>query len=251
MKFTLVNLVKICYYNIKKSLHRLNCTYASDRIQLVFRVILSEGKDRTVKRIITLSRQFGSGGRELGKRLSEALGIPCYDHQIIDLVAEEHGLDKEYVARTAEKAIRAVYPSTIGRHFTWTPVAEQPMKIAATQHEIIKRLSDEGDCMIVGRGADVILKDIKPLRLFVYADMDARVKRCFEHSQKNEKLSETEILRMIKKIDKERSAYRAQFTDLGWGDAAAFDLCINTTGKDIKSLIPALVSYVNAWFGEE
>jgi len=201
-----------------------------------------------MKKIITISREFGSGGRELGKRLSEALGIPCYDHQIIDMIAEEQGLDKDYVARISEKAIQAFYPATIGRHFTWNPVMEQPMKVAAAQNDILKKLAEKEDCMIVGRGADVILKDMNPFRIYVYADMDARVQRCMAHSKEGENLSEGEMLKMIKKIDRERSAYRSQFTDIRWGESEAFNLCINTTGKEIKDLIDPIVSYINVWF---
>ena len=203
-----------------------------------------------MRKIITLSRQFGSGGRELGKRLSEALGIPCYDHQIIDMIAEEQGLDKDYVARISEKAIQTFYPTTIGRHFTWNPAMDQPMKVAAAQNDILKKLADNEDCMIVGRGADVILKDMKPLKIYVYADMEARVQRCMQYSKKDENLTENDILKMIKKIDRERSAYRSQFTDIRWGDSEAFNLCINTTGKEIKDLIEPIAAYVKVWFGK-
>ncbi len=204
-----------------------------------------------MRKIITLSRQFGSGGRELGKRLSEALGIPCYDHQIIDLIADEHGLDKDYVAGISEKALQTFYPATIGRHFTWNPVMDQPMKVAAAQNEILRKLAEKEDCMIVGRCADVILKDKQPLKLYVYADMDARVQRCMAYSKKDESLTESDILKMIKRIDRERSAYRSQFTDIRWGNSEAFNLCINTTGKEIKELIDPIVSYVKVWFGDK
>lgn len=80
-------------------------------------------------RIITISREFGSGGREIGKRLADALGVPCYDHEIIDMVAEQHGFDKNYVAHISEKDIRAFYPSTIAHRFmTHQPAAQQPIK---------------------------------------------------------------------------------------------------------------------------
>lgn len=80
-------------------------------------------------KIITISREFGSGGREIGKRLADALGVPCYDHEIIDMVAEQHGFDKNYVAHISEKDIRVFYPSTIAHRFmAHQPAAQQPIK---------------------------------------------------------------------------------------------------------------------------
>lgn len=109
-------------------------------------------------RIITISREFGSGGRELGKRLAEYLGIPCYDHEIIDLIAEKQGLNREYVARISEKEIRTFYPATIGHRFSILPAVSHPsLDISKAQNSILKELASQGDCVIVGRFADVIL----------------------------------------------------------------------------------------------
>lgn len=129
-------------------------------------------------RIITISREFGSGGRELGKRLSDALGIPCYDHEIIDMVAEKHGLDKNYVSHISEKDIRVFYPSTIGHRFLTNQSAlQQPVT--------------------------------------------------------------------------ECAAYRELFTEDKWGRKECYHLCINTSGKEIKNLVPAVAAYANAWFGQD
>lgn len=85
-------------------------------------------------KIITISREFGSGGRELGKRLADALGVPCYDHEIIDMVAKKNGFDKNYVSHVSEKDIRVFYPSTVGHRFLANQSAlQQPIKIAAAQ----------------------------------------------------------------------------------------------------------------------
>lgn len=93
-------------------------------------------------RIITISREFGSGGRELGKRLAETLGIPCYDHEIIDMVADRYGMDKNYVSHISEKDIRVFYPSTIGQRFMMnSSVLQQSVKVAAAQHEMIRQLA--------------------------------------------------------------------------------------------------------------
>lgn len=203
-------------------------------------------------RIITVSREFGSGGRELGKRLSETLGIPCYDHEVIDMVAERYGLDKNYVSHVSEKDIRVFYPSTIGHRFmTNSAVFEQPVKIAAAQHEMVRQLALQGDCVIVGRCADVFCQDMNPLKIFVYANRLSKLQRCESRADESEHFSEKEIFRKMKQIDKERAAYRELFTEEKWGSKESYHLCINTSGKEIKALIPAIASYVNVWFGKD
>lgn len=203
-------------------------------------------------RIITISREFGSGGRELGKRLSDTLGIPCYDHEIIDMVAEKHGLDKNYVSHVSEKDIRVFYPSTIGHRFLTNQSAlSQPVKVAVAQQEMIRQLARQGDCVIVGRCADVLCRDMNPLNIFVYADRLSKLQRCEKRADESEHYSEKEMFRKMKQIDKERAAYRELFTEEKWGRKECYHLCINTSGKEIKNLVPAVAAYANAWFGQD
>lgn len=200
-------------------------------------------------RIITISREFGSGGRELGKRLADALEIPCYDHEIIDMVAEQHGFDKDYVAHISEKDIRTFYPSTIAHRFSIKQhTTQQPIKIAIAEHEIIRQLAQEGDCVIVGRCADVVCRDMNSLNIFVYADRLSKIRRCEERADKEEHFSEKEMLRKMKQIDKERAGYRGLFTEDEWGKKESYHLCVNTSGKEVKTLILALTQYVRDWF---
>ena len=161
-------------------------------------------------KIITISREFGSGGRELGKRLAEELGIPCYDHQIIEMIAKENGFDERYVANVSEKSIEAAYPMTIGHRFAMPSmeIMEQPIRVAAAQRQIIENFAKQGDCVIIGRCADVILKDYHPLNLFIYADMEAKVERCIRRAPEGEHLTRNEIERMIKQVDTNRAQYR-------------------------------------------
>ena len=205
-----------------------------------------------IMRIITISREFGSGGRELGKRLADALGIPCYDHEIIDMVAEKHGLNKNYVSHISEKDIRVFYPSTIGHRFlTYQSALQQPVKIAVAQQEMIRQLALQGDCVFVCPCADVLCKDLNPLNMFVYADRLSKLKRCETRADESECLSEKELLRKMKQIDKERAAYRELFTEEKWGRKEHYHLCINTSGKEIKTLVPAIAAYVNIWFEQK
>lgn len=200
-------------------------------------------------KIITISREFGSGGRELGKRLADALGVPCYDREIIKLIAEQNGFDESYVSHLSEKVIQVSYPMTIGRRFVTTnPVLEQQIKIISSQREILRQFAQKGDCVIVGRCADIILRDMKPMNIFVYADQQAKIDRCIANGKEGENLDPKVLAKKIKSIDKERAAYRELFTDTDWGDMRSYHLCVNTTGKEVKALVPGLVEYVNGWF---
>lgn len=203
-------------------------------------------------KIITVSREFGSGGRELGKRLADTLGIPCYDHEIIDLVAERHGFDKNYVDHISEKDIRIFYPTTIANRFTsYSPMVQQSVQVTVAQQSIIRQIANESDCVIIGRGADIILKDMNPINIFVYADQESKIARCKERAGTSENLSDKEILRKMKQIDKERLGYHRLFSETEWGDKGSYHLCINTSGKEIKTLVPAVAEYVTLWFGNE
>lgn len=196
--------------------------------------------------IITISREFGSGGRELGKRLADALQIPCYDNEIITMIANEHGFDENYVAHVSERSIQAAYPLTIGHRFVRTPshVTKQAIKIAVEQRKIIEGVALQGDCVIVGRSADVILKDYNPFNIFVYADQAAKLQRCIERTPEDEKLTLSELERKMRDIDKNRAKHRELYSDTKWGAKENYHLCVNTSGKEIKSLIPTLAEYV-------
>ena len=128
--------------------------------------------------IITINREFGSGGRELGKRLADALHVPCYDHQIIEMIASEQGLNEEYVANVGEKCIESAYPLTIGHRLAMMPLMmDQTIRVASAQRQLLEKFATQGDCVIVGRCADYILKDTPSLfRVFIHAEKEDRVK---------------------------------------------------------------------------
>ena len=203
--------------------------------------------------IITISREFGSGGRELGKRLAEALHIPCYDHQIIEMIAKENGLNADYVANVGEKCIEAAYPMTIGHRLAMMPITvmDQPIRVAVAQRQLLEKFAQQGDCVIVGRCADVILKDYHPLNLFVYADAESKIQRCIDRAPEGEHLSRNDIARRMKQVDKNRAQYRQMFADNKWGAKETYHLCVNTSGHEVKDLIPGLAAFVRCWFGEK
>ena len=204
-------------------------------------------------RIITISRQFGSGGRELGKRLSDILGWDYYDREIIQALSREQNLDPEYV--------RAAL-STHGWHhyqLTYRNSFRQPMgagwrntEVLVKQREIIREIAEEGnDCVIVGRDADVILHDVNPFRIYVCADIESRLARCVRYEEKKEpedRLTEKEILRNIRRIDRERRQIREILTGKSATDGSGFDLTVNASGWDIKKLAEAVAEFSGRWF---
>lgn len=204
-------------------------------------------------RIITISRQFGSGGRELGKRLAEQLGWDYYDREIIDALAAAEGLDPDYVKKTLANHgwhnIQLTYRSSFS-HLLYDPGANTQMLIR--EREILREIAALGnDCVIIGRDADVILEDYRPFRVFVCADEAARLRRCMKHELNRpeaERLSERQILRNIRRIDRGRAHTREILTGREHGDGSAFDLTVNTAGWNIKKLTGALADFALRWF---
>lgn len=189
-------------------------------------------------RIITIGREFGSGGRELGKRIAEALGIAYYDKEIIDEVANKTKLATDYVQQIIEKKPLTYYPITIGNSFNGIDdvLARSNATIYAEQANVIRELASKSDCVIVGRCADYILKDSKPFRIFVYSDIDSKVKRCIEKGEtKNTDVKK--IKKEIHKIDRHRRHYYEFYTSQKWGDIHNYDICVNTSGRTVKEVV--------------
>ncbi len=200
-------------------------------------------------RIITVSREFGSGGREVGKRLAERLGVAYYDREIITAVAQKSGLAEEYIASISERGVDAYYPITFGHTFAYSAGLIDPqMEVMAEQNKLLKSLAKKGDCVIVGRCADVVVREEEPFNLFVYADLQSKIDRCRARQSEGENLSDNELRRRMSKVDKDRARYRSLLTDTRWGDKAAYHLCVNTTGWDMHALVDALAPTVLAWF---
>ncbi len=197
-------------------------------------------------RIITVNRQFGSGGREFGKRLAENLGIAYYDNEIIREIAGRSGMATDYVNRIVERKPLVYYPITIGRTFvSYAPHAlDFNTKIYTEQHNIIKELAAKSDCVIIGRCADYILREISPLRIFIHAEMPARMARCREKAPEGETMTDKQLIKHIEGIDSERSEYYRYFTGQKWEDFSHYDLCLNTSRSLIKDLAEGLAEYI-------
>lgn len=196
-----------------------------------------------MNKIITIGREFGSGGREFGRRLAEELGIEYYDKEIIVAISEKTSMSQEYVQEVLEGKPHPLYPITIGQSMFLGDnfYFNQEQSIYIAQSEIIRDLAQKSSCVIVGRCADFILKDLKPHRIFVYADIDSRIKRCISRNTDAEKhLTEKDIKKQINSIDKSRARYYEYYTGNKWGDKSNYDICINTTDVVIKEIVPVI-----------
>lgn len=202
-------------------------------------------------RIITISREFGSGGRELGKRLSDILGFDYYDKEIITAVASSSGLDADYVERKLANHGWQAFPLTFrGTLRPGGTIRPNDTSLLVKQKKVIEEIADLGkDCVIIGRNADVLLRSYKPFNIFVCAEASAKIKRCMERSAEDEKLTERELSRKMRQIDKTRAQTRAILSGLEWGRRDAYHLTVNTTDWHIEELVPASAEFANRWFG--
>lgn len=192
--------------------------------------------------VITISREFGSGGRTIGKEVAQRLGIPCYDQEIIEKLAEESGFSKDYIADKGEYAnhkhwIANAFASS-GTHHT---VSNQDY-LWVLQRKIICDLAAQGPCVIVGRCADYILKDdYNCLRVFIHADMEKRK----QHVLDNYGERKESIEKRLKDKDKKRKAYYKYYTDTEWGVAKNYHVSLDGGTLGIERCTDIIVDIYN------
>ena len=203
-------------------------------------------------RIITISREFGSGGRELGKRMSDLLGWDYYDREIISRIADEQGLDLAFVDKVLQQSVWRSTPITVQRSISMPMYPTIGTSLLVKEKQIIERIGSAGkDCILVGRNADVYLREKKPFSIFVCASMDAKVERCRARATEDEKLTDKELIKSIKRIDKGRASIREFIGGGEWGNPLNYNLMINTTGWEIKKLAPIIAQFAVVWFARE
>lgn len=202
--------------------------------------------------IITISREFGSGGRELGRLLAESLGYDYYDREIITEIASRSGMREEYVDKMLSEHGWRHIPVTSSCSFSTAYVLQSAQaKLLSEQKAVIEKIAEsDRDCVIVGRNADVLLHGLNPLNLFICADIESRITRCMERSD-GENLTRKKMEREIKRIDKARAQTREILTGSKWGVRESYHLIINTTGWKLEKLAPAIAEFARCRFAEE
>ena len=201
----------------------------------------------TTKTIITLGRQFGSGGRAVGKKLAEDLGIPYYDKEILSRAAKESGICESLFENHDEKPtssfLYSLVMDTYSVGYAAMGMQEMPMsqKVFLAQFETIRKIASEGPCVIVGRCADYALEEMENVvSVFIQAPLEKRVARVAEY----EKMNQAAAKKMTLQNDKKRASYYNYYSNKKWGDAATYDLCINTGKVGIYGAAELIKNYV-------
>ena len=200
-------------------------------------------------RIITIGRQYGSGGRAIGQKTAGRLGIPYYDKELILLAAEKSGLSKELLDRVDETATNSfLYAVSTGAYFMggFSPTQNNlPVNdtLFLALADVIRNLAQQGPCVIVGRCADAVLSGRDDLlRVFVYDDKERRVRRVMQRQD----LPEKKARELIGKEDRRRASYYRFYTQHQWGDIENYDLMINTnhiSADDAAGLIASAAAF--------
>ena len=195
------------------------------------------------KKIVTISRQYGSGGRYIGDNLAKAMGVPCYDEKLIDMVAKESGFAQSFVAEKGERMTGSLLfniassLSFANNVFSTNNGVTLQDEIYFTQNRIIKELADKGPCVIVGRCADYILREREDcLNVFIFADNESKIER----AEKYFNITREEAPAVLKKKDKARANHYKYYTDQEWGMASNYDLCLNSGLIGIEGCVKAI-----------
>lgn len=204
--------------------------------------------------IITVGRQFGSAGREIGEKVAAKFGIKCYDKELLQRAAKESGMCEEIFENNDEKPTNSFLYNLVmdsysfgfsGSSFVDMPISH---KVFLAQFESIKKLADEGPCVIVGRCADYALADYdNVLNVFIYGEMDTKIKRIQEKYQ----LSESQAKDMIIKADKKRASYYNYYSSKKWGRIDTYDLCLNSSKLGINNTVDMICQAVMGFENNE
>ena len=202
---------------------------------------------------ITIGRQFGAGGRELARKLSEAFGIPFYDKQLLVEAARESGLDRGLFERADER-----FPSFVSGALSfnrgvsalpwYAPSALADDSVYHILSDVMHSIADRGPCVFVGRSADYVLRDHPSPRIdmFVHADMADRVRRIMARGDKE---CEQKARALAEKADKLRANYYNFFTDKRWGDAASYDLSVNLSKLSMDAVVGLVAGALGSAYG--
>ncbi len=181
-------------------------------------------------RIITISREFGSGGRTIGKKVAEKLGIPCYDGELLQKIAEESGFAEEYVKDAGEYVLSG-FLSTVFSNRTLGPTNGDRLW---QLQDLITDLAKKGPCVIVGRCADYILRDKADcLRVFIHASMEYRAERIVKVYGERAESPE----QRLRDKDKRRAAYHRFYTNMKWGHAQNYHICLDSGELGIEKCV--------------
>jgi len=207
-----------------------------------------EGSCMATNSVITIGRQFGSGGRYVGRLLAEKLGIPFYDKELLAEAAKESGICEEIFEEHDEKPTRSLLFSLVTGVQMHTDASSMYMdmplnhKIFLAQFDAIRRIAAQGPCVIVGRCADYVLRDQpNAIRFFVKADISSRVARAVQYYGVEPQKAEE----AVRKADKRRASYYNYYATATWGDVNNYDLCVDTGAVGVEGAVDIMAQFVS------
>ena len=191
-----------------------------------------------MNRVITISREFGSGGRTIGKHVAEKLNIPCYDEELLNRIAEKSGLAKEYIAERGEYTPKGGWLATAFADRSLNGLSVQDY-LWTVQRKLIIELAEQESCVIVGRCADYILDGQQDLlKVFIHADVPSRAKRIVELYGERDDAPE----KRLRDKDKRRAAYYQFYTDMEWGKAQHYHIALDSGALGIDRCVDIIAS---------
>ena len=197
--------------------------------------------------IITIGREYGSGGRQIGQEVAKYFGIKCYDKELLEHAANDSGICKELFEHHDEKPTNSFLYSLVMDTYSFgyssSGFSDMPMnhKIFLAQFDAIKKLAGEGPCVMVGRCADYALAENPNLvSVFVHAPLESRIRRIAAKYDLTDSKAKDSIL----KTDKKRASYYNYYSNKKWGDAASYQLCIDSSACGIEGSVEAILNFV-------
>jgi len=203
--------------------------------------------------VITIGRQLGSGGREIGQKLSARLGIAFYDKELIRIASQQSGLKEEFFERVDEQKHFSLFPGILGLRNSITDDFFSNYYLSneslfRIQSDVMRKLAEEGSCIFVGRCADYVMKEERNcLNVFISADTADRIRRIAA----SHRITEGKAGDMIERTDRGRSSYYNYFTGKTWGAAETYALCINSSLLGIDETVRLISSVAETRFGLE
>lgn len=210
------------------------------------------------KLIVAIGREYGSGGREIGEKLANRLGIKFFDKELLTLVAKESGYCEEILQKNDEQPTNSFLYSLVmdtyasngyaaSNHFTELPLNH---KVFLAQFDVIKNLAQRESCVIVGRCADYALADNPDcFSVFIHSRMDFRVKRVREYNPEKVFKDDNKVMDFIYKIDRKRANYYNYYSNKKWADARSYDLCVDSSILGIDKTVDFITEYAKMRYG--
>lgn len=197
--------------------------------------------------IYTIGREFGSGGKQIGEKIAERLGIPLYDKELLQKAAKDSGFCEEIFENHDEKPTNSFLYSLVmdtysAGNYSAAPFLDMPLnhKVFLAQFDSIKKIAEEGSCVIVGRCADYALAgNPDVVNVFIRADLEDRIKWI----SKRMNITESKAKDMAAKKDKQRSSYYNYYTSKKWGDSRSYDLCLNTSKLSLDECVELIIKF--------